>query len=82
MTPATAELLSRIVTDNLHLRSPHEQAQVYEALAEILPSEKDKLAAQRVAFSIRETAKLQMDFLRVLITTPPPPTNDGPTTGL
>lgn len=56
----------RYATQHIEARTPVEQAEIYDALSQLLPQVADRLAAGRVAFAIRETTKLQLDFNRLL----------------
>lgn len=58
--------LLRFATENIEARPPNEQAEIYEALSQLLPQREDRITAARLAFSIRETAKMQLDFTRLL----------------
>lgn len=58
--------LARYATENINTRPPEVQVEIYEALAQCLPRQKDRVAAERLAFSIQETAKLQLEFSIIL----------------
>jgi hypothetical protein len=58
--------LARFATENIDSRAPEIQIEIYEALAAALPNRHERIAAERLAFSIRETAKLQMEFTRII----------------
>lgn len=63
MNSAALQTLIRFATENITARPPAVQAEIYEALAQVLADPLESIAAERLAFSIRETAKLQLDFL-------------------
>lgn len=58
--------LVRFATEHIEERSYTEQVEIYEAVGKLLPSKADRIAAARLAFAIRETAKLQLEFTRLL----------------
>lgn len=58
--------LIRFATEEIDSRPTDQQIKIYEALAELLPDPDGRLTAGRVAFSIGETARLQMDFMTTL----------------
>lgn len=63
---AAIETLVRFSTQHIEERPAIEQAEIYEALAEVLPTDATRLNAARLAFAIRETSTLQLDFHRQL----------------
>lgn len=66
--------LIRFATENIEARPATQQAEIYEAIAATLPDPQLALEAERVAFAIRETNKLQLDFTQMLPATPMTPT--------
>lgn len=67
ISTASIKTLVRFAAENIERRPPQEQAEIYEALATLLPTKHERLAAARVAFAIRETAKLQMEFSKLVL---------------
>lgn len=68
--------LVRYATDQIEMRPPLVQAEIYSALSDILPLPEDRTAAARLAFSIRETCALQMEFTRLIAAATETPPKD------
>jgi hypothetical protein len=66
MTPNSLTTLIRYATENIAARPAEQQAEIYEAISNVLADPLESVAAERLAFSIRETAKLQLDFVAKL----------------
>ncbi|HEX7861041.1 MAG TPA: hypothetical protein VF773_11980 [Verrucomicrobiae bacterium] len=59
--------LIRFATDKIETRPPEQQAEIYDAISNLMIDPKESVAAERLAFAIRETAKLQLDFNSKLV---------------
>jgi hypothetical protein len=60
-------ILARYATDKIETRPAREKTEIYYALSEVLPDHDSRMGAQRLAFAIQETDKLQIDFLSALL---------------
>jgi hypothetical protein len=58
--------LAKYAVDKIDSRSHAERIEIYNALSLILPKKNDRLAARKLAFSFEETAKLQMEFTKII----------------
>jgi hypothetical protein len=67
--------LARFAMDGIDLRPKETQIAIYEALAEALPQKVERLAARKLAFSMREAFQLQMEFDRLLTSSSHSPTS-------
>lgn len=76
--------LIRYATENIAARAAAQQTEIYDAISSVLPDPLEALAAERLAFSIRETEKLQLDFLNLFKSDQPPaaPDSNGPQIGI
>jgi hypothetical protein len=62
ISPKALRLLAHFATENINSRPASVQVEIYEALSDTLPTQRERLSARHLAFSIKETAKLQMEF--------------------
>jgi hypothetical protein len=65
-SPQAMNTIIRYATEDIEQRPASEQAEIYDALASLLPTREEQIRAGRVAFAIRETSKLQLEFTRLL----------------
>jgi hypothetical protein len=56
------------VSGKLSNSSLAEQIKIYDALALAMPTKKERRQAERIAWTLREAAKMQLDFTKQLFT--------------
>lgn len=54
--------LIQVATEDIEARPIPTQVEIYDALAVLLPSEEERIAAARLAFALNETKSLQQGF--------------------
>lgn len=68
MKRAAIKILIRIVRETLPTLPIARQIEVYKALAEVMPTKKERTEAKQIAWLLRTTEKHQLDFSKQLFT--------------